>query len=85
MSPVEFATAGSGLVCAKALDCLGALVRGQEAGGRYVAVEFPVGEGGGDYGYQADEEEDAVLIALVEWSDIGLVGLDVHLPWGKLV
>ena len=57
--PFQVAGPGSGLVCAEALDGLGALVGGEEARGGDGGVEFPIDEGDGDDGYEADEEENA--------------------------
>lgn len=61
LAPFEFAGADTGVVCAEALDGLGALVVGEEAGAFDVIVEFPVDEGGSDDGDEADKEEDTVL------------------------
>lgn len=70
MAPVEFTRADTGVVCAETLDGLGALLVGEEACGFDVVFEFPVYEGGGDDGDEADEEEDAVdeLTTVCSWN-----------------
>lgn len=59
MGPFEFPVARAGLVGADALDGLFAFVRGEEARGGDVAVEEVPDYRGGDYGDDADEEEEA--------------------------
>ena len=54
----EGAGAGARLVGAEAFDGLGLFGVREEAGGGDVVVEFPVDEGDGDDGEEADEEED---------------------------
>jgi hypothetical protein len=58
LAPFEFAGAYTGVVCAEALDSLGALVVGEEACAFYVVVKLPVYEGGGDDCDEANEEEN---------------------------
>lgn len=63
--PLEFARARAGLIGADALNGLQLFVVREEAGGRDVAVEVPVDDRGGDYSYDADEDEETVKERLV--------------------
>lgn len=67
LAPFEFAGADTGVVCAEALDGLGALVVGEEAGAFDVVVEFPVDKGRGDDGDEADEEENTGSELVIVW------------------
>jgi len=62
----ELARAGAGLVGAQAFDGFWFVRFGEEACGGDVVVEVPVDEGDGSDGYEADEEEDAVIQILAK-------------------
>ena len=58
VGPFELARSRAGLVCAQPFDGFGLVFLGQEASGGDVVVEFPVDNGGGGDGDEADEHED---------------------------
>lgn len=58
MTPFEFFGANTGVVCAKTLNGLGALMIGEEACVFDVVFELPVYERSGDDGDETDEEEN---------------------------
>lgn len=61
----------AGVVGSEPFSGLGFLVVGQEAGLVDVVVEFPIDNGGGEDGYETDEEEDAELEGQCWWQRSG--------------